>query len=81
MRQTRRPMPKELEALLLTLLRSGRLGDRMAPLVHALLLAQLLAGSAHAGPPHASQRAPRHVAPRRTRTMLRGSVAGRRPRG
>jgi len=74
-------MPKELEALLLTLLRSGRVADRMAPLVHALLLAQLLAGSTHAGPPHPSQRAPRHVPVRRQRLPRRGSLSGRRPRG
>ena len=49
--------------------------------VLALLFAQLLAASAHDGPPHAAQRAPRKEAPRRDRRAHRGSVAGRRPRG
>lgn len=49
--------------------------------VLALLFAQLLAGSGHDGPPHASQRAPREQAPRRNRLVHRGSLSGRRPRG
>ena len=47
----------------------------------ALLFAQLLAASGHAGPPHAAQRAPRKDAPRRDRRAHRGSLSGRRPRG
>jgi hypothetical protein len=47
----------------------------------ALLFAQLLAASAHAGPPHAAQRAPQNEPPRRDRRARRGSVSGRRPRG
>ena len=49
--------------------------------VLALLFAQLLAGSGHDGPPHASQRAPREQAPRSSRLVHRGSLSGRRPRG
>jgi hypothetical protein len=46
-----------------------------------LLFAQLLAASAHAGPPHAAQPAPRNEPPRRDHRARRGSVSGRRPRG
>jgi len=49
--------------------------------VLALLLAQLLAGAGHEGPPHAAIKAPRHTGPRRRRLPHRESLAGRRPRG
>ena len=49
--------------------------------VLAILLAQLLAGAGHSGPPHPSHRAPRHARPRRHRLAHRGSLSGRRPRG
>ena len=48
-------MDRELERVLLTLVRSQALRHRMGPLLHALLLAQLLAGSGHDGPPHAAR--------------------------
>jgi hypothetical protein len=46
-----------------------------------ILLAQLLAGAGHDGPPHAARRAPRDSGPRRHRLPHRDSLAGRRPRG
>jgi hypothetical protein len=50
-------------------------------IVLALLFAELLAASAHDGPPHSAQRSPRDEPPRRSRIAHRGSLAGRRPRG
>ena len=49
--------------------------------VFAVLVAQLLAGAQHAGPPHPAMRAPRSARPRRERVAYRESLAGRRPRG
>ncbi len=49
--------------------------------VLAVLIAQLLAGAQHAGPPHASRLPPRQTRPRRQRLPHRDSLAGRRPRG
>jgi hypothetical protein len=49
--------------------------------VLAILLAQLLAGAGHEGPPHAARRAPRHARPARHRLPHRDTLAGRRPRG
>ena len=49
--------------------------------VLAVLVAQLLAGAQHEGPPHAARRAPRHARPRRHRLPHRDSLCGRRPRG
>jgi hypothetical protein len=46
-----------------------------------ILLAQLLAGAGHDGPPHPARRAPRAAVPRRDRLPHRDSLAGRRPRG
>jgi hypothetical protein len=74
-------MDRELERVLLTLVRSQALRHRMGPLLHALLLAQLLAGSGHDGPPHAARRAARTLARRPQRRLQRGSQSGRRPRG
>ena len=47
----------------------------------ALLFAHLLAAGAHAGPPHAARRPPRHWGLRRQRLPHRESLSGRRPRG
>ena len=75
----------ELRALLALALRAsdgrGAHAEAARHLVLTLLLAQLLADAGHAGPPHASQRAPRHARPRRHRRPYRESLAGRRPRG
>jgi hypothetical protein len=49
--------------------------------VLAVLLAQLVAGGQHDGPPHAARRAPRHARPKRPRLPHRESLSGRRPRG
>jgi hypothetical protein len=49
--------------------------------VFAVLVAQLVAGAQHAGPPHAATRPPRVARPRRERVGYRESLAGRRPRG
>jgi hypothetical protein len=49
--------------------------------VLALLFAQLLASSAHDGPPHAAEKAPRTERPRSNRRAHRSSLTGRRPRG
>jgi hypothetical protein len=49
--------------------------------VFAVLVAQLMAGAQHAGPPHAARRAPRFARPRRERVAYRETLAGRRPRG
>jgi hypothetical protein len=50
-------------------------------IVLSLLVAQLIAGAQHDGPPHAARRAPRHARPRRHRLPHRESLSGRRPRG
>jgi hypothetical protein len=47
----------------------------------ALLFAHLVAAGAHAGPPHAPRRPPRHSGLRRQRLTHRESLTGRRPRG
>jgi hypothetical protein len=49
--------------------------------VLAVLVAQLVAGAQHAGPPHGTIRAPRQARPKRQRVAYRESLAGRRPRG
>ena len=49
--------------------------------VLAVLLAQLVAGAQHDGPPHAARHAPRHARPKRRRPPHRESLSGRRPRG
>jgi hypothetical protein len=46
-----------------------------------ILLAQLLAGAGHEGPPHRSWGAPRHTRVPRSKLPRRGSVSGRRARG
>jgi hypothetical protein len=49
--------------------------------VLTILLAQMLAGDAHEGPPHPARRPPRHTRALRHRAVYRDSLAGRRPRG
>ena len=74
-----------MRALLLIALRAsggrGPHAEAARNVVLAVLLAQMLAGAAHEGPPHPAGRAPRRVAPRRSRAVRRTSAAGRRPRG
>jgi hypothetical protein len=60
---------------------SGPHAELARQVVLAVLVAQLLAGAQHDGPPHAAWRVPRHARPKRQRLPHRGSVAGRRPRG
>jgi len=76
---------RESAPLLLVALRaSGGAGPHAAAarqVVLFVLIAQMLAASQHDGPPHVSARAPRRVAPRRSRLPHRDSLSGRRPRG
>ena len=78
-------MPRDMRALLLIALRASRgrgpHAEAARNVVLAILLAQMLAGAGHEGPPHAAWRAPRRVAPRRSWLSRRESVTGRRPRG
>ena len=78
-------MPRDLRALLLIALRTsggrGPHAEAARNIVLAILLAQMLAGADHDGPPHASGRPPRRVGPGRDRRAFRGTLAGRRPRG
>jgi hypothetical protein len=78
-------VPSDTRALLLIALRAsggrGPHAEVARNVVLAILLAQLLAGADHDGPPHAAWRAPRRVAPRRSWQARRESVTGRRPRG
>ena len=80
-----RCVPRDVRALLLIALRAsagrGPHAEAARNVVLAILLAQMLAGADHDGPPHPVWRTPRRVAPRRTRTLRRESLAGRRPRG
>jgi hypothetical protein len=46
-----------------------------------VLVAQLLAGAQHEGPPHAARRAPRQLRARRSRRAHVEALSGRRPRG
>jgi hypothetical protein len=77
-------MPNDLCALLLVALRAqagrGPHADAARHVVLAILLAHILAGSDHDGPPHAAGRAPRHVRGH-SRRWARVSLSGRRPRG
>jgi hypothetical protein len=76
---------RDLRALLALALRAsaarGPHAEAGRNVVLTILLAQLLAGAAHDGPPHAALRAPRHARPRRHRLPHRDTLAGRRPRG
>ena len=78
-------VPTDLRALLLVALRAsagrGPHTEAARQVVLAIVLAQLLAGAGHDGPPHAAARPPRRVGPRRDHRARRGSVTGRRPRG
>jgi len=78
-------VPRDLRALLLIALRTsggrGPHAEAARNVVLAILLAQMLAGAAHDGPPHPAGRAPRRVTPRRDRRAYREALAGRRPRG
>ena len=78
-------MPRDVRALLLIALRAsggrGPHAEAARNVVLAILLAQMLAGAGHDGPPHPAGRAPRRVAPRRSHLVRRASEAGRRPRG
>jgi hypothetical protein len=78
-------MTREMRALLLIALRAsggrGPHAEAARNVVLAILLAQMLAGAGHDGPPHPAGRAPRRVAPRRDRRAFRETLAGRRPRG
>jgi hypothetical protein len=74
-----------MRALLLIALRAsggrGPHAEAARNVVLAILLAQLLAGADHEGPPHRAGRAPRRVTPRRSHLVRRASESGRRPRG
>ena len=78
-------MPRDMRALLMIALRAsggrGPHAEAARNVVLAILLAQMLAGSAHEGPPHPAGRAPRRVVPRRDHRAHRESLSGRRPRG
>jgi hypothetical protein len=78
-------VPREMRALLLIALRAsggrGQHAETARNVVLTILLAQMLAGAGHEGPPHPAWRTPRRVAPRRSRVVRRESAAGRRPRG
>ena len=78
-------MPSDLAPLLVVALRasggSGAHAEAARQVVLLVLVAQLLAAGQHDGPPHAGQRAPRHVRARRSRRSHVESFAGRRPRG
>ena len=77
-------MPNDLRALLLAALRvqagGGPHAEAARQVVLAVLLAQLLAGAEHDGPPYAPARAPRRLGGA-SRRWAHASLAGRRPRG
>jgi hypothetical protein len=77
--------PRELRGLLALALRAsggrGPHAEAARQVVLAIVFAQLLAASGHAGPPQAPRRAPRRDRPRRHRHPHRESLSGRRPRG
>jgi hypothetical protein len=78
-------VPRDMRALLLIALRAsagrGPHAEGARNVVLSILLAQMLAGAGHDGPPHPAWRTPRRVAPRRSHLVHRGSFSGRRPRG
>ena len=78
-------VPFDLRAVLLVAMRAqagrGPHAEVARQVILAVLVAQMLAGAQHDGPPHAARRPPRHHRPRRTRVIQRGSLSGRRPRG
>ena len=79
------PMPLDLRAVLLVAMRAqagrGPHAEAARQVILTVLLAQMLAGARHDGPPHAAHRPPRHHRPKRSRLIHRGSLSGRRPRG
>jgi hypothetical protein len=76
---------RDLAPLLVIALRasdgSGAHAEAARQMVLFVLVAQLLAGSEHDGPPHAAQRAPRQVHARWSRRPRVETLSGRRPRG
>jgi len=76
---------RDLRALLLIALRTqagkGPHAEAARQVVLAILLAQILAGAQHEGPPHAHRRPPRRQPKVRGRLPRRAALAGRRPRG
>ncbi|HEX6021580.1 MAG TPA: hypothetical protein VFZ00_06255 [Solirubrobacter sp.] len=60
---------------------SGRHADAARDVLLTMIFLQLLAGSAHEGPPHPAQRPPRRGPAPRTHRAHRGSITGRRARG
>jgi hypothetical protein len=72
-----------LNELLVLALRatSGRHAEAARDVVLTVIFLQVLAAADHAGPPHASARAPRRAPVPRRRLVARTSVMGRRPRG
>jgi hypothetical protein len=72
-----------LNELLLVALRasSGRHAEAARNVVLTILLAQLLAGAAHEGPPHAARRPPRRGPTPRSHRARRATITGRRARG
>ncbi len=60
---------------------SGAHAEAAQQVVLLVLVAQLLAAAQHDGPPHAAQRAPRHLRAHRSRRLRMESLSGRRPRG
>jgi hypothetical protein len=77
-------MANDLRALLLVALRAqagrGPHAEAARQVVLAILVAHILADSAHEGPPHAAARAPRRLGGR-SRRWAHASLSGRRPRG
>jgi hypothetical protein len=78
-------MRRDLASLLVIALRasagSGAQAEAARQVVLFVLVAQLLAAAEHEGPPHAAQRAPRQLRPRRSRRPRVEALSGRRPRG
>jgi hypothetical protein len=60
---------------------SGPHAEAARQVVLFILVAQLLAGAQHDGPPHAAHRAPRQLRVRWSRPPRVESLSGRRPRG
>ena len=60
---------------------SGAHAEAARRVVLLVIVAELLAGAQHDGPPHAAWRAPRQLRARRSRRLRVESLSGRRPRG
>jgi hypothetical protein len=78
-------VPDGRRSLIITALRLQARGGAHAELARQVVLlclfAELLAGSGHAGPPHAAFAPPRSDRGRAGRRGFTESLAGRRPRG